>query len=331
MNFINFVLLVFFACVRSENLRKLRQQNRSLLKVLKELTAENEQAVGTREYQYKLSSNGPTTWIPAVQITLFSDERCKQKITGPVEVVGDSGTLNPSTVGADKAFNGGTWRPQRCSSQDRPTESVCGEKGKSSCKDNPHACASGKVWVTFKTKQEVKCVSASTLGQGEGGGNKWNKGLHLQEKVPNGLKTIAQTSARSVNKNRVNVRDDAASGINVDAGPEEDDLRLVNSDGRVISGNTKSGIAQVFKDGSWRYVQYRLFDKKIGEAFCKSMNPNYKCRSPPDCTEYVYNTASKKFLDYYWCNDGVTSIIGCSLSTLRLTTVENMLGVNCQN
>jgi hypothetical protein len=47
MNFINLVLLVLFACARSEkNLGKLRQQNRSLLKALKELTAQNEQAVG---------------------------------------------------------------------------------------------------------------------------------------------------------------------------------------------------------------------------------------------------------------------------------------------
>jgi hypothetical protein len=50
MNFINLVLLVLFACARSEkNLGKLRQQNRSLLKALKELTAQNEQAVGAGE------------------------------------------------------------------------------------------------------------------------------------------------------------------------------------------------------------------------------------------------------------------------------------------
>jgi len=95
---------------------------------------------------------------------------------------------------------------QKCGKYDRPVEPVCGSNGASSCFSNAHSCASGGVWVTFKTTQAVKCLDATNLGEGQGGGNKWNGGLLFQQEDPNeGFKTIGKTTANSDNKNRVQV------------------------------------------------------------------------------------------------------------------------------
>ena len=41
-------------------------------------------------------------------------------------------------------------------------------------------CDTNVAWVTFSTTEEARCVTASNLGEGEGGGNTWNGGIVVE-------------------------------------------------------------------------------------------------------------------------------------------------------
>lgn len=108
------------------------------------------------QYTTKISNREQTGWRPSVKVQLFSDERCKNKISASVK---DCSGFNPGFGSCDHALlpdNTKTWRPQ--------------------C----HSCGPDEAFITLRTSEPVRCVRATSLGTGCGGSQCWNGGLNVE-------------------------------------------------------------------------------------------------------------------------------------------------------
>ena len=126
---------------------------------------------GPLVYLYRVSNNGLTGWRPTVnQIQAFSDQGCSDAILAAY--VDESGHNNGFGDGS-AAFDdnvGTQWRPQ--------------------C----HPCTKGEAWLTFSTNDEAKCISATNLGKGSGGGETWNNGIKVELQNPDGSWRVVMES-----------------------------------------------------------------------------------------------------------------------------------------
>lgn len=100
-----------------------------------------------------IKNAGPTGWRPGVNVKLYKDMACMTKIDNSLVVVTSCSGANVGTCSDAVSSN---WRPQ------------CGP------------CATGEAAVQIVTVELVKCITATNLGVGAGGGRTWSGGITVK-------------------------------------------------------------------------------------------------------------------------------------------------------
>ena len=125
---------------------------------------------------YRVSNNVRTGWRPAVfEVRVYTDYECTVEIHASFE---DMSGYDLGYGDGSAAFDNSeatSWRPG-CA-----------------------PCEVGEAWVSFAVSKEIKCVEASNLGEGYGGGNSWNGGIKVEiRNFESSWSTVMESSSGNI-------------------------------------------------------------------------------------------------------------------------------------
>jgi len=188
---------------------------------------------------YRVSNNGVTGWHPEVsEILVYADHVCTKPIQATF--VEESGHIIPKNTNGfgdgSAAFDGDEttfWRPQ--------CHYVGGGTGVNRCEAN-------EAWVTFSTKEQVKCVKAHNLGvqRNRIGSGTSNGGILVELQLRDGTWTTAMESqSGNMAHGQPDLRSSGCS--------PPDESEKINVIRNCPQLDARGGIASCFNEGYTRY------------------------------------------------------------------------------